>query len=67
MQTILRSTRIRVWSVSHTDNQTTTTNPQMTFQIEYLMAKNEFGLITINTFQLRILIFFKLLAEKKIF
>lgn len=72
MQTILRSTRIRIWSVSHSDisPQTTFPLPEMTFQIEYLMAKDEFGIITLNTcqvmstfdaiinFRTRLLIFF---------
>lgn len=54
MQTILRSTRIRVWRVSHTDTHQTNTSQStatMTFQIEYLVGKDEFGVITLATSQ----------------
>lgn len=53
MQILLRSTRIRVWRVSHTDAQQSVTaaSAEMTFQIEYLVGKNEFGVITLNTLQ----------------
>lgn len=58
MQTILRSTRIRVWSVSHLDaassQQETFSSPKMIFQIEYLMGKDKFGTITLNTCQVKI-------------
>ncbi|KAH7708503.1 PX domain-containing protein [Aphelenchoides avenae] len=51
VQSCLRSTRIRVWRVSHTD-----TNPNaMLFQIEYLVGKDEFNIITLSTSQVKAL------------
>uniref|UniRef100_A0A914D2H0 FERM domain-containing protein n=1 Tax=Acrobeloides nanus TaxID=290746 RepID=A0A914D2H0_9BILA len=52
-QTALKSTRIRVWRVSHRDNQPISS--QMLFQIEYLVAKEEFNVITLQTNQAVIL------------
>uniref|UniRef100_A0A915D2H1 PX domain-containing protein n=1 Tax=Ditylenchus dipsaci TaxID=166011 RepID=A0A915D2H1_9BILA len=63
VQSVLRSTRIRVWRVSqnHSNDKSSAsgqTNSEMTFQIEYLAGKNEFGVITLNTDQAVILSLF---------
>ncbi|KAI1718799.1 PX domain-containing protein [Ditylenchus destructor] len=57
VQSILRSTRIRVWRVSQNNNGSPG-DPEMSFQIEYLAGKNEFGTITLQTSQAVILSLF---------